>query len=509
MVTSLSVVALVATLLLLWMARAARTAASTPSEAPKAVDRPAPAPAPARAKALALPESDPIAAALKGSAPSIAIVTDARSSTHLDALAIEALDTRGSGSGSEEDDEDITRLYGVRGRPAGTSSAPGSIDRPARLDDLQDPPHGESHVVVTYEDDADEDEATSPFARILISASADSDRGHIRRSNDDSLLFLPEHSLFAIADGMGGYAGGQVASELAVEAVKQAFDRDSFVGELRAEKPIPRRGRELASAILQSNWAVFDAARATPALSKMGTTLVAARFSPNKQRVYIGHVGDSRCYRFRAGVLRQLTVDQTMGLIGLRGPRANDLLQAIGATADLSIDLIVDKPHANDVYLLCSDGLSKMASDEEMQTVLQGESDLEAAVYGLIEIANDRGGKDNVSVVLVKVIEQPIRTALPIPSVEMKAKGWSKLPDTNVLEDFGSEDVTIVGSISDNKTADAKTVDAKTANANANANAKAVTPIGAAKAAGDTQAATGTVPPTNGAAHGNARTPRS
>jgi protein phosphatase len=245
---------------------------------------------------------------------------------------------------------------------------------------------------------------------------------------------------------MGGYAGGQVASSLAVETLRQAFELSAFSGELRAEKPIPRRGRELASSILQANWAVFEAARSAPKLSKMGTTLVATRFSPNKQRVYIGHVGDSRCYRFRAGKLRQLTTDQTLGLIGLQGPRAGDLLQAIGVTADLAIDLIVDKPLANDIYLLCSDGLPKMASDQEIQELLRSERDLEAAVYGLIELANDRGGKDNVTVVLIKVIERVVKT-VPISAQELRKKGWSKLPNFAVAGSVGCDDETVVGSL--------------------------------------------------------------
>lgn len=340
----------------------------------------------------------------------------------------------------------ISRLYGLPSQPTEVSNSRGRGDFETQPDESLEH-HSDSRVVVSYEEDAEEDETTSPLARILLSAKGDSDRGQTRPANDDSLLIMPECSLFAVADGMGGYAGGQVASSLAVETVRQAFERKSFVGELRADKPIPRRGKELASSILQSNWAVWNARQATPALSKMGTTLVAARFSPNKQRVYIGHVGDSRCYRFRAGVLRQLTTDQTMGLIGLQGPHANDLLQAIGVTSDLAIDLIVDKPLAEDIYLLCSDGLPKMASDREIQGILCGEGDLEAAVYGLIELANDRGGKDNVTVVLIKVIERAVRATLPISASEMKAKGWSKLPDVAVTGSVNSEDVTVVGSL--------------------------------------------------------------
>jgi serine/threonine protein phosphatase PrpC len=321
---------------------------------------------------------------------------------------------------------------------------PEPVDAPPEEDTER---HSDSRVVLAYEDEAEEEETTSPLARILVSAKGDSDRGRTRPANDDSLLIMPECSLFAVADGMGGYAGGQVASSLAVETLRQAFERKSFVGELRADKPLPRRGQELASSILQANRAVCNARQTTPALSKMGTTLVAARFSPNKQRVYIGHVGDSRCYRFRAGALRQLTTDQTMGLIGLQGPRANDLLQAIGVTTDLAIDLIVDKPLPDDVYLLCSDGLPKMATDQEIQAILLGERDLEAAVYGLIELANDRGGKDNVTVVLIKVIERAVKAAVPISAQELKAKGWSKLPNIAVLNNVDPEEVTVVGSL--------------------------------------------------------------
>jgi len=306
-------------------------------------------------------------------------------------------------------------------------------------------PRSDAKVVVAYEEEAAEEEATSPLARILVTASGDTDRGQRRQANDDSLLVLPEHSLFAVADGMGGYAGGSVASGLAVEALKSAFEEQSFVAELRSASPIPRRGAELASSIMQAHQSVFSAARATPELSKMGTTLVAARFSPNKQRVYIGHVGDSRCYRFRRGSLRQLTTDQTMGTVGLMGPHADDLLQAVGVSGDLSIDLIVDKPHAGDIYLLCSDGLNKMVSDQQIQQVLATHRDLEVAVYGLIELANDAGGRDNVTVILVKVLDRTLHDIATIPSPPAEPKGWTKLPNVSPSGGCSSDDETVVG----------------------------------------------------------------
>jgi len=349
------------------------------------------------------------------------------------------------------EDEEVTLLHGAAPQTRREIEYAQLLEKLTQKDDPSEPV-SDSRIVISYEEEAEEEELTSPFARILVSARGDSDRGQKRRANEDSMLFLPERSLFAVADGMGGYAGGQVASSLAVETVRHAFEQESFVGDLRAEKPIPRRGRELACAMLQANWSVFGAARSDAALKQMGTTLVAARFSPNKQRVYIGHVGDSRCYRLRAGKLRQLTTDHTMRLVGLRGAGADDLFQAIGVSENLSIDLIVDKPRPDDIYLLCSDGLPKMASDEAIERILVEESDLEAAVYSLIELANDRGGKDNVTVVLVKVIERAVRNTLNELNDQHEVRGKIIEPAATVSSPPGSDDMIVIGPISLGKT---------------------------------------------------------
>jgi len=353
-------------------------------------------------------------------------------------------------SANEEDpsDTDETRLMRVRSTLAEAVLEPlpqRPASEPAPVEFAS--PRSDPTVVVAYERDADEDELTSPQARILVTASGDSDCGQRRRANDDSMLVLPEQHVFAVADGMGGYAGGSVASALAVEAMKQAFERESFVAHLRSPGPIPRRGGELASSMMQAHQAVFRAARKNPEHSKMGTTLVAARFSPNKQRVYIGHVGDSRCYRFRRGSLRQLTTDQTMSKVGMVGPHADDLLQAIGVTLDLAIDLIVDKPESGDVYLLCSDGLNKMISDRQIQQTLAAQRDLEAAVYGLIELANDAGGRDNVTVILIKVLDRTLHDIATIPSPAPEKQGWTKLPNVAPTVNCGDDDATVVGQL--------------------------------------------------------------
>ena len=261
-------------------------------------------------------------------------------------------------------------------------------------------------VEVLYEDEADVEETTYPFARILVAAEGQSDGGRIRRRNEDNFLVMPERSLFVVADGMGGYAGGDVASALAVEAIGYAFETNTFEGKTESEQDVPRRGRELACAVQMANQAILARATADKALEGMGTTVVAARFSPNKQRVYIGHVGDSRCYRVRGNSIKQLTTDHTFRGLGMDGPGSHHLYQAVGIRRRINIDIVVDKPRPSDIYLLCSDGLSKMARDEQIRDVIVAEPDLEAAVYGLIEVANDRGGKDNITVILVKVLEK-------------------------------------------------------------------------------------------------------
>ncbi|HEY3499740.1 MAG TPA: protein phosphatase 2C domain-containing protein [Polyangiaceae bacterium] len=309
--------------------------------------------------------------------------------------------------GDRVDDDDITVLRAI---PVFDDSGEISVEAPGAEGDSEE--ERVSRIELSYEEGAEAEEVTAASARILLYAGGDSDRGRVRPRNEDSLLMMPERSLFAIADGMGGHRGGEVASSVAIDTLRDAFDRSAFEGRVQADGDVPRRGRELAAAVQMTNECVRSMSLADRELSDMGTTLVAARFSPNKQRLYVGHVGDSRCYRLRRGTLRQLTTDHTMASLGMKGPRAKDLYQAVGVTPGLTIDLIVDKPQEDDVYMLCSDGLSKMMSDDEIRDVLVDHEDLESALYTLIEESNDRGGSDNVTVIIVKVLSRNSKKAL-------------------------------------------------------------------------------------------------
>jgi serine/threonine protein phosphatase PrpC len=309
-------------------------------------------------------------------------------------------------------DEDITMLRAI---PVFDGVVPPSVqDTPSpNLFDAEE--EAASRLQLIYATEAEAEEVTAASARILVYAAGDSDRGRVRQRNEDSLLLMPECSLFAVADGMGGHRGGDVASRLAIDTLADAFRRAAFDAQVQTDREVPRRARELAAAVQMTNECVRSKALADRELAGMGTTLVAARFSPNKQRLYVGHVGDSRCYRLRAEKLRQLTTDHTLASLGMHGTRANDLYQAVGVSPGISIDVIVDKPEDDDVYLLCSDGVSKMLSDDKIREVLLEHEDLESALYTLLEAVNDRGALDNVTAIIVKVLSHTSQMATNLP----------------------------------------------------------------------------------------------
>ncbi len=258
-----------------------------------------------------------------------------------------------------------------------------------------------STTKIVYDTDAEPEEPTQASALILVSATGQTNAGRRRKRNEDSLLVLEDQNLFVVADGMGGYTGGAIASKLAVETIAQTF-RDATFEEKKDSGGIPKRARELATAVQRANAEIYREAKKDRALSGMGTTVCAARFSPNKQRLYLAHVGDSRVYRMRAGVLRQMTADHTMKDLGVGGASSTHLSRAVGVWPQVSIDVVLGKPQPGDTYLLCSDGLSKMVSDEQVGRILRDHPP-KKAVEHLIDAANANGGLDNVTVIVIRV----------------------------------------------------------------------------------------------------------
>lgn len=212
---------------------------------------------------------------------------------------------------------------------------------------------------------------------------------------------LDRHGVFAVADGMGGYAAGEVASRLAMETITGAFDAGQFEG--RASPHRPRRADELVRAIEMANRAIHAQAVVTRSEEGMGTTVVALCVARAVPRAWVAHVGDSRAYRWRAGALEALTRDHTLAASGMVGPTAGRLIRAVGVDETVEVDLAGIDVRAGDRYLLCTDGLTKMVDDAGIIEVLATEPDATRAVRALIDRANERGGRDNVTVLIVDV----------------------------------------------------------------------------------------------------------
>lgn len=243
--------------------------------------------------------------------------------------------------------------------------------------------------------------APSEVPLIGIEAHGRSDIGRKRKANEDSILLLDSHHTYLVADGMGGHAAGALASQTAVDTVRRAFTTGAFQGEPNVLWP--PSGDELARTLEMANSAIFRKSLSDPELEGMGTTMCALRFSLDRQRAYVAHVGDSRCYRYRKGDLARLTTDHSMGeMYGVVGSVASHLCRAIGVDFTVEVDLLVDLPQPGDIYLLCSDGLTRMVRSR-LISLFDPDAPLPAMVDAMIAAANDQGGIDNISVVLVRV----------------------------------------------------------------------------------------------------------
>jgi protein phosphatase len=240
-----------------------------------------------------------------------------------------------------------------------------------------------------------------------FSCAARTDVGVVRSGNEDMYLMAAERGLFIVADGMGGHAAGEVASEMATQLIAQEFRpvRGMSDDELMAQ---------MVGAIRASNAAIFQRTMSEHDKRGMGTTTTVLSLLP--RRYLIGQVGDSRAYLLRGGVLSQLTKDHSYvqeqvdaGRLSPEEarvhPYANVITRCVGSSGDVVPDLYLGTLEVGDLILLASDGLTGMLEDEQVRDVLTMEGDLEQMVDRLIADANRRGGLDNITVILIKIEE--------------------------------------------------------------------------------------------------------
>lgn len=260
----------------------------------------------------------------------------------------------------------------------------------------------EEEVDMLFVEELLDDEAAPTTPVIRVRAFGDTHVGRKRRINEDSFLVMPERHTYVIADGMGGHSAGEVASKLSVDVVAKSLHELYFEGEPNIFWP--RAGDELARSIESANAAVFQLASENPKLAGMGTTMTALRFSVERGRAYVAHVGDSMCFRIRGGEMIALTTEHTIAnLLGVDSAFGAQLTRAVGIEETVEVDLVIDVPEIGDRYLLCSDGLTKMLKDDEIRDMAKDGTDLAVIVKALIDLSNERGGKDNVTVILVEI----------------------------------------------------------------------------------------------------------
>lgn len=252
---------------------------------------------------------------------------------------------------------------------------------------------------------------------MLIRSAVKTDLGKIRSENEDSFGFSPDQDFYVIADGMGGHAGGKVASTLAVETML------GFLQSAQTEDLTPVRdqaghlsvgGSRLLLAVREANKAILERSLQDPKLEGMGTTVAALLFDKRDNVISICNVGDSRVYRVHQGSIEQLTEDHSFvqelfrkGKIGLQemkvSPHRHILTQAVGISPMIDPKVSRIPPQSGDFFLLCSDGLHGALEEQEILHVLTQEGpDLEQRCETLVRLANERGGKDNCTVILLQ-----------------------------------------------------------------------------------------------------------
>ena len=237
---------------------------------------------------------------------------------------------------------------------------------------------------------------------------AKTDPGRCRENNEDSVAFDDQALVAVLADGMGGYNAGEIASGMATAFIKAELSR--WLSEAGANAQIRDIRRAMEICVDNANIAIYNSANANPSFAGMGTTLVLGVIKDG--RLLVGHIGDSRCYRIRQGRMEQITKDHSLlqeqmdaGLItpeqAAGSPIKNLVTRALGVEQGVMLEVNEFSIEPGDVYLMCSDGLSDMVSDEVIVRIACEDLRLEPLAEHLILAANESGGRDNISVLLV------------------------------------------------------------------------------------------------------------
>ena len=248
-----------------------------------------------------------------------------------------------------------------------------------------------------------------------IRYAAKTDPGLKRNHNEDYFCLIEDEQLFLVADGMGGHASGEVASKMAADAIREFFDRskdDDATWPYKMDRALSYLENRLVVAIKHANRKIHEAATRDVRMTGMGTTVVIGQICDDK--FYIAHVGDSRCYRVRDGVVEQMTRDHSL-LEDYKDakpnmsedeqrkfPHKNVITRALGMREHVQVDVLAHDIQDRDTFLLCSDGLSGMVEDPKLLELVKSAADLETAVSSMIEAANAAGGTDNITVLALQ-----------------------------------------------------------------------------------------------------------
>ena len=245
------------------------------------------------------------------------------------------------------------------------------------------------------------------------------DTGRARENNEDSVAFDTQTGIAVLADGMGGYNAGEVASSMATTHIRDALG-EWLTGDGAGAGPTEVR-HAMESCAQDANAAIYRSSHENAHFAGMGTTLVVGIFKPDL--IHIGHIGDSRCYRVRAGMLTQITRDHSLlqeqidaGLVtpeqAMFSSIRNLVTRAVGVEPYTQLEVNEFVAEAGDLYLMCSDGLSDMVDVMGIAKIVTTDHDIKRKAELLVKAANDNGGRDNISVLLIEAVEGPVRRSV-------------------------------------------------------------------------------------------------